>query len=141
MLKAAGACIVAKDTKRVLLQQRSLDSSYPRTWGFWGGKVEENENISQGMLREVGEELGFDILDCIYKIYPYDQYHSRDAEFSYYTFIVVVNNEFIPNINEETGGYAWVNIQYLPKPIHPGAKRTLFKKNKISYLKEIISHL
>ena len=141
MLKAAGACIVAKDTKRVLLQQRSLDSSYPRTWGFWGGKVEENENISQGMLREVGEELGFDILDCIYKIYPYDQYHSRDAEFSYYTFIVVVNNEFIPNINEETGGYAWVNIQYLPKPIHPGAKRTLFKKNKISYLKEIIYHL
>lgn len=141
MLKAAGACIVAKDTKRILLQQRSLDSSYPRTWGFWGGKVEENENISQGMLREVGEELGFETLDNIYKIYPYDQYHSRDSEFSYYTFIVVVNNEFIPNINEETGGYAWVNVQYLPKPIHPGAKRTLFKKNKISYLKEIISHL
>lgn len=141
MLKAAGACIVAKDTKRILLQQRSLDSSYPRTWGFWGGKVEPKENVSQGMLREVGEEVGVDILDYIHKIYPYDQYHSRDSEFSYYTFIVVVENEFIPNINEETGGYAWVNVNYLPKPLHPGAKRTLFKKNKLSDLKDIISNL
>jgi mutator protein MutT len=141
MLKAAGACIVAKDTKRILLQQRSLDSSYPRTWGFWGGKVEPKENVSQGMLREVGEEVGIDILEYIHKIYPYDQYHSRDSEFSYYTFIVVVENEFIPNINEETGGYAWVNINYLPKPLHPGAKRTLFKKNKLLELKDIISNL
>ncbi len=141
MLKAAGACIVAKDTKRILLQQRSLDGSYPRTWGFWGGKVEPKENVSQGMLREVGEEVGIDILEYIHKIYPYDQYHSRDSEFSYYTFIVVVENEFIPNINEETGGYAWVNINYLPKPLHPGAKRTLFKKNKLLELKDIISNL
>lgn len=93
------------------------------------------------MLREVGEEVGVDILDYIHKIYPYDQYHSRDSEFSYYTFIVVVENEFIPNINEETGGYAWVNVNYLPKPLHPGAKRTLFKKNKLSDLKDIISNL
>jgi 8-oxo-dGTP pyrophosphatase MutT (NUDIX family) len=141
MLKAAGACIVAKDTKRILLQQRSLDSSYPRTWGFWGGKVEPKENVSQGMLREVGEEVGVDILEYIHKIYPYDQYHSRDSEFSYYTFVVIVENEFIPNINEETGGYAWVNVNYLPKPLHPGAKRTIFKKNKLADLKDIISNL
>ena len=50
MLKAAGGCIVAKDTKRILLQQRSSKSSYPRHWGFWGGKVEEDENVSQALL-------------------------------------------------------------------------------------------
>ena len=53
MIKAAGACIIAKDTKRIILQQRDKHSSHPRNWGFWGGKVEEDENISQALLREV----------------------------------------------------------------------------------------
>jgi mutator protein MutT len=140
MIKASGACIVAKDTKRILLQQRSTDSSYPRHWGFWGGKVETKENIAQAVLRELKEEIG-DIGDHILKIYPFDQYHSKDGEFSYYTFIVLVENEFIPNLNNETGGYSWININYLPKPLHPGARRTFFKKDKIKILKNIISTL
>lgn len=140
-MKAAGACIVAKDTKRILLQQRSIDSSYPRTWGFWGGKVEDDENVSQAVLREVEEELGSEIRDHIVKIHPFDQYHSRDGEFSYYTFVFIVEEEFIPNINEESGGYAWINHLYFPKPMHPGAKRTLFKKNKLKLLREIIHKL
>ena len=44
MIKAAGACIIAKDTKRIILQQRDKFGSHPRNWGFWGGKVEDNEN-------------------------------------------------------------------------------------------------
>mgnify|MGYP000314656771 CR=1 FL=1 len=51
MIKAAGACIIAKDTKRILLQHRSINGSYPRNWAFWGGKIEQNENVSQGLLR------------------------------------------------------------------------------------------
>ncbi|MDC1446679.1 NUDIX domain-containing protein, partial [bacterium] len=65
MLKAAGGCIVAKDTKRILLQQRSSKSSYPRHWGFWGGKVEEDENVSQALLRELREEIGLSIEEQI----------------------------------------------------------------------------
>lgn len=141
MIRAAGACIIAKDTKRILLQQRSTDGSYPRNWGFWGGKVEPKENVSQAVLREAEEELGSEIRDHILKIYPLDQYHSRDGEFSYYTFVFIVDQEFIPLLNSETGGYAWVNHQYLPKPLHPGARRTLFKKDKLKLVKEIISKL
>ena len=62
MLKSAGGCIVAKDTKRILLQQRSSKSSYPRHWGFWGGKVEEDENVSQALLREIREEIGLSLI-------------------------------------------------------------------------------
>ena len=61
MIKAAGACIIAKDTKRIILQQRDKFGSHPRNWGFWGGKVEDNENISQALLREVCEELNLNI--------------------------------------------------------------------------------
>lgn len=141
MLKAAGACIIAKDTKRILLQMRSNASSYPMTWGFWGGKVEKGENISQAMLRELEEEIGAEVRDNISKIYPLDQYHARNNEFSYYTFVVVVDKEFIPTINEETSGYAWVSVNSLPKPLHPGARRTIFKKKKIKIIKDIVSSM
>lgn len=111
------------------------------TWGFWGGKVEQDENVSQAMLRELEEEIGSQIRDNIHKIYPLDQYHARNNEFSYYTFVVVVDKEFIPVINEETSGYAWVYTNSLPKPLHPGARRTIFKKKKIKIIKDIVSKI
>jgi 8-oxo-dGTP pyrophosphatase MutT (NUDIX family) len=141
MIKAAGACIVAKDTKRVILQQRDKHSSHPRNWGFWGGKVEEDENISQALLREVCEELRVNIKKDVVKIYPLDQYHSRNKDFSYYSFVILVKKEFIPRLNHESGGYAWVEHEYFPKPLHPGTRRTLFKKNKLKVIRDIISSL
>lgn len=141
MLKAAGACIIAKDTKRILLQQRSTESSYPRTWGLFGGKVENNENVSQGLLRELKEEISLDPIIDIEKVYPLDQYHSRDKSFSYYTFVIVIQQEFVPTLNSESGGYAWINHNYIPKPLHPGTRRTLFSKNKLSIVKNIIYNL
>jgi 8-oxo-dGTP pyrophosphatase MutT (NUDIX family) len=141
MIKAAGACILAKDTKRILLQQRSTESSYPRNWGLFGGKVEDKENVSQGLLRELKEEINLNPLEDIIKVYPLDQYHSRDKTFSYYTFVVLVEKEFIPKLNSESGGYSWVHTNYLPKPLHPGTRRTLFNKNKLKLIRNIISTL
>jgi len=141
MLKAAGGCIVAKDTKRILLQQRSSKSSYARHWGFWGGKVEEDENVSQALLRELREEIGLNIEEQVTKIYPLDQYHSRDKKFSYYTFVIIVDKEFLPNLNIESGGYAWIDSEHFPKPMHPGTRDTLFKKKKLKQIKSIITSL
>lgn len=141
MLKAAGGCIVAKDTKRILLQQRSSKSSYARHWGFWGGKVEEDENVSQALLRELREEIGLNIEEQVTKIYPLDQYHSRDKKFSYYTFVIIVDKEFLPNLNIESGGYAWIDSEHFPKPMHPGTRDTLFKKKKLKQIKKIILSL
>ena len=141
MIKAAGACIVAKDTKRILLQQRSKDVSYPRNWGLFWRKVKEKENVSQGLFRELKEEINLDAISDIVKVHPLDQYHSRDKTFSYYTFVVIVEQEFIPQLNEETGGYAWVHYDYFPKPLHPGTRRTLFSKSKLKLVKNIINGL
>lgn len=141
MIKAAGACIISKKSKRILLQQRSTSSSYSRHWGFWGGKVDGKENVSQALLRELEEEISLNIKKDVIKIYPVDQYHSRDKKFSYYTFAVIVKNEFLPKLNHESGGYSWIDPDYFPKPMHPGTRRTLFKKNKLKLIKNIISTL
>jgi mutator protein MutT len=140
-IKAAGGCILAKNTGRILLQQRTLDGSFPRNWGFFGGKVEANENVAQALLRELTEEISLSIEDDVIKIYPLDQYHTRNGEFSYYSFAILVEAEFIPSINHESGGYAWVNTNYIPKPLHPGTRRTLFRKKKLKIIKDIISSL
>ena len=141
IIKAAGGCIIAKDTHRILLQQRTLNGSFPRNWGFFGGKVEANENVAQALLRELTEEIALSIEDDIIKIYPLDQYHTRNGEFSYYSFAILVEKEFIPSINHESGGYAWVDTNYIPKPLHPGTRRTLFRKKKLKIIKDIISSL
>jgi 8-oxo-dGTP pyrophosphatase MutT (NUDIX family) len=141
MLKAAGACIIAKDTKRILLQQRSKEVSYPRNWGLFGGKIEEKENVSQGLFRELKEEINLDPIKDIVKVYPLDQYHSRDKTFSYYTFVIIVEKEFVPVLNSETGGYTWIHYDYVPKPLHPGTRRTFFSKNKLKQIRTIISEL
>jgi|TARA_R110000803_G_scaffold52641_4_gene108317 mutator protein MutT len=141
IIKAAGGCIIAKDTHRILLQQRTLNGSFPRNWGFFGGKVEANENVAQALLRELTEEIALSVEDDIIKIYPLDQYHTRNGEFSYYSFAILVEKEFIPSINHESGGYAWVDTNYIPKPLHPGTRRTLFRKKKLKIIKDIISSL
>ena len=43
MYKAVGTTFVAKNTKRMLLNLRSKNVSYPNTWSFWGGKIEKGE--------------------------------------------------------------------------------------------------
>ena len=117
-------CIVTRYA-RILLQQRSTKSSYPRHWGFWGGKVEPDENVSQALLRELREEIDLDIEEDVVKIYPLDQYHSRDKTFSYYTFIILVKQEFLPNLNTESGGYAWIDKEYFQANF---SGNTLFEK-------------
>jgi mutator protein MutT len=48
----------------VLLQLRSTDERlYPDCWTLPGGKVEEGESPEQAILREVKEELGWDLRD------------------------------------------------------------------------------
>ena len=118
-----GTLFLALDTERVLLQFRNSDKRHKHTWGFWGGLVEKGESPYEALTRELDEELG--LVPDINKLNPIDVYQSKDKNFMYYSFVAVIEHEFMPNLNGESCGYAWVDIGTWPKPLHEGARATL----------------
>lgn len=106
-------------------------------WSLWGGMMEFGEQPKQALQRELNEEMGF--LPDITKIYPFDIYNSRDGHFRYYSFVCVVEEEFVPVLNIESCGYAWVNLGNWPKPMHQGAKLSFCNLKATDKLKLIVS--
>ena len=135
MLTASGCCFLALDTGRIMLQQRSDTVSHPLTWSFWGGKAEKGERPIETLLRECREEMG--PLPDLEKVYPIHSFLSDDGKFTYHTFCVTVFEEFIPQTNSESAGYAWVKLGAWPKPMHRGAWVVLKKPEMVDKITTI----
>lgn len=129
--EAVGAIFLSKKTGRMMLNLRSDTVTYSNNWGFVGGKIEHRESPIEALYREMEEELGSSI-PFIEDIIPFDVFCTKNEKFCYYSFIVVVAEEFIPELNSESAGYSWVKIGNWPKPLHPGAKSTLYNTNIVS---------
>ena len=137
MTIAAGCFFYSIATKRFLFLLRN-NTRTRGTWGLPGGKLRSNENIMEGLTRELKEELGN--LPEILKYVPLETFTSMDEEFTYHSFIFVVQNEFMPNLNSEHSGYAWAEIEKYPRPLHPGVWNSInidVIMNKIKLLREI----
>lgn len=119
--KGVGALIFARDTKRYLFLLRS-SKSWDQTWALPGGKVNPDENITDGLDREILEELGGKII--LPKLIPIETFVSPNKKFIYHTYFVAVDYEFVPELNSEHVGYAWLPLSSAPRPLHPGLKRT-----------------
>jgi 8-oxo-dGTP pyrophosphatase MutT (NUDIX family) len=101
---------------------------YTNTWGLVGGKTELGETAAAALLREIREETGRDLSNA--KIIPVDLFTSLNEQFTYNTYLILVDNEFIPTLNDEHKGYAWCDLESYPKPLHPGVYGT-FKIDEI----------
>ncbi len=105
-------------TRRFFFVLRGVDCPRPNTWGLVGGKLEQNETLISGLHREISEEIGY--LPKIEKTIPIDTYENNGHSFKYHTWLLIVEKEFIPQLNWENQGYAWVGFNGWPKPLHPG---------------------
>ena len=98
-----------------------------------GGKIEMNESVLDGLEREIQEELGGEIKDA--KVVPIEQYTSDNNKFIYHTFLIKVEEEFVPMLNREHKGYCWVKLDDHPTPLHPGVWRTVKFKSSLDKIK------
>jgi len=55
------SAIILKDDKILLIHRKKNGEEY---WVFPGGGVEDTETPEQGIIREVKEETGLDVLKC-----------------------------------------------------------------------------
>lgn len=119
-MKAVGVWFLAMSTRRYLYLLRN-DVKHPGTWGLPGGKIEAGETLLGGMERECIEELG--CFPAYQRLVPLEKFTAGD--FEYHTWVCVVAGEFVPVLNHEHLGYAWIDSGVFPRPMHPGLWSTV----------------
>ena len=137
--EGVGALIYAKSTGRYLFLLRTK-SKHAGSWGIAGGKIESGETVIHGLVREIQEEIGVDYTSR--KFIPLETFTADNRKFVYYTFIVSIEEEFVPKLNDEHRGYCWVELQDHPRPLHPGLWRSFnfdIVKKKIKTLESILN--
>jgi 8-oxo-dGTP pyrophosphatase MutT (NUDIX family) len=117
--QSAGIFFYSKATQRSLYLLRT--DSKNTSWSIPGGKIGKKETLLEGLTRECSEEIEFDISKL--KLVPIQKFVNNT--FAYHTFFCTVEKEFIPNLNSEHCGYAWVGNDKYPKPLHPGLFTTV----------------
>lgn len=121
-VNAVGVWFLCNQTNRYLYLLRN-DAKHPGAWGLPGGKIETGETLLGGMERECIEELGS--FPQYQRLVPIEKFTSADEKFVYHTFVCVVDTEFVPVLNNEHLGYAWIDEGTWPKPLHPGLWSTV----------------
>ena len=137
--EGCGTLIYAKKTNRYLflLRNKQKQQGY---WGIAGGKVDTGETVIQALVREIHEEIGCDY--SAKKFIPLETFTADNEKFVYYTFVVTVDEEFVPTLNSEHRGYCWVELKDHPRPLHPGLWRSFnfdIVKKKIKTLESILN--
>ena len=136
MIISAGALFKCTKTNKYFFLLRSKTSSYPSRWGLVGGKVHHDEQILEGLTREIVEEIGF--LPEIEKWVAFNCFTSADKKFCYHSILILTPDEFIPKLNHENDGYAWVCLDNPPKPLHPRLKEVMTSQVLVDSIKKII---
>lgn len=131
---AAGALVLSAETNRYLFLLRA-GHSHANSWGIIGGKVKQNESVIEGLHREIREEIGCELSHN--KILPVEKFTSDSGNFCYHTYVIIVEKEFVPLLNDEHRGYCWVPLHDHPKPMHPGLWRTFNFQAVIKKIKTI----
>jgi 8-oxo-dGTP pyrophosphatase MutT (NUDIX family) len=122
---SAGIFFYCTTTGRFLYLMRS-DANY--AWGVPGGKIETDETLLEGLERECLEEISYFPKNA--KLGPIQKFVNNS--FTYHTFFCAIEDEFVPLLNNEHVGYAWIGHDQHPKPMHPG----LFSTVNIDIVKE-----
>lgn len=135
-VNCSGTIFYSATTDRVLLIQKAT-GRHKGYWGLVGGTNLEDENPLQGLLREVEEEIGF-IPKCE-SIMALETFNSNDSAFTFYTYLCMVDVEFIPILSQEHIAWGWFSLTQLPKPVHRGLKISLNTAGFREKIEEVIN--
>lgn len=125
---SAGCIFLSRDTNRIGLARRSQQVNNPGQWAVIGGQIDKGETIINGLLRELKQELGMNFNSQNLK--PLDHF-TNEGRADYYTFLYVVDQEFVPRLNHENDRFKWFSIDEVPNRLHFRLGRVLKKRDKL----------
>jgi len=118
---AAGVLFVAPDGDVLLLLRSPNEENFASHWALPGGGADAGETPEQAARREVSEEIGNVPCDGMTPLC--ERVTPKGMVFT--TFICPVAEKFVPTLNEEHSGYAWVPVDKPLAPIHPAVADVL----------------
>ena len=121
IVNAVGVLFCAQNTNRQLFLLRNDKNMH--TWSLPGGKCERGESLLESLERECHEEIQY--WPESIKLFPIEKFTSEDNNFVYHTFYALLPEEFVPVLNHEHIGFAWIDSKTYPKPLHRGLFSTL----------------
>ena len=128
---AAGVLPICSKTGRVLMIRRGPNQPHPGLWACFGGKFEDgvDKGPKDTAKREFAEESGY---ADKYKISKYPLYVNDNNHSSFYTYVGICEEEFIPDLESgnEATDYGWFYLDETPDALLPGFKETIEKKYK-----------
>ena len=101
MFKRRVAVVIFYDeNKRILLQDRSGISKHGEEWGFFGGGIEKDETPEEAVVREIKEELDFQLDD--YSFLKEVHYVTPEFNITLYAFIAPLKDK-LKKFNQKEG--------------------------------------
>ena len=136
---ASGGLFLSKKTLRFLFLLRTKGKT-AGSWGIVGGKKEPSDLTPfDALRREIEEEVG--VVPPLIKTIPLELFVSENQNFQYNTYVLIVEDEFVPRLNCEHAGYAWCDYSKWPLPLHQGLRSSFNNriiKAKLELLLELI---
>ncbi len=128
----AVAVIRREDGRILLLKRRDDETVYPGYYTFPGGKIEENDTITEGLSREVVEECGLKLEPGIVLIKEKAIGRPDGQTSKSLSFLCSVEDNINIKLDEKDfTDYKWVNLDELRKLKHVGVEAEFIKTAEI----------
>jgi len=115
---------------KILLGNRRPGRLYPDIWDIFGGHIEEGESLEETLVRELGEELGIEVVESEFL----EQYRDKDPTYGRdYIHNIFIVKEWVgepynknPREHESVGWFSKEECRHLK--MHSEVKRIILEK-------------
>ena len=136
--QGAGALIYNREDDKYLFILRSDKVNSPLTWAIPGGSVDPGEHHKAAAIREIQEEVGYDVSDCPMELMCVN----RDfwPRFEFFNYAIIVPKRFTPVLNWESEDSVWCDLDNIPEPKHWGLNMLLSNDRAADRLKKFLDN-
>jgi|LakMenEpi03Aug12_release.lakeMendotaPanAssembly.Ray.scaffolds.fasta_scaffold1398922_2 8-oxo-dGTP pyrophosphatase MutT (NUDIX family) len=110
-----GVLLIDINTNSFLLGQRAKNVSFANSWSLFGGKIEKDEDVLEGVKRELFEETKINPKNIIFKLFEIQ----NDMGYPYHFYLGFCDGKIKCELNEESQDWGWFTLENLPKPLFP----------------------